>query len=253
MRLTVIGCSGSFPGPDSPASCYLVEQGGFSVLLDLGNGALGPLQRHADIRALDAILLSHLHADHCLDMTSLYVARRYHPDGPPARSVAVHGPRGTRDRIADAYRTQRGEHGPDLAGIFTFADFVEGGSVGVGPFTVRVARVAHPVPAYALRLEAGGRALVYSGDTGPCPALVELSDGADLALYEASCLSGRDNPPDLHMTAAQAAEQASAAGVPSLVLTHLVPWNDPQESWAEARARFDGELALAAPGMVVEL
>jgi len=253
VRLTVIGCAGSFPGPDSPASCYLVQHDGFSVLLDLGNGSLGPLQRHADIRALDAILLSHLHADHCLDMTSLYVARRYHPDGPPARTIAVHGPRGTRDRIADAYRTHRSEPGPDLAGIFTFADFVEAGPAQVGPFTLRVGRVAHPVPAYAIRLEAGGRSLVYSGDTGPCTALVELSRGADLALYEASCLSGRVNPPDLHMTAAQAAEHAAAAGVPALVLTHLVAWNDPQESWAEARAAFDGELALAAPGMVVEL
>jgi ribonuclease BN (tRNA processing enzyme) len=230
-----------------------VEQDGFSLLLDLGNGALGPLQRYADIRALDAILLSHLHADHCLDMTSLYVARRYHPDGPPARTIAVHGPHGTRDRISDAYRAHRGEHGPDLAGIFSFTDLVADSPVAVGPFTVRVARVAHPVPAFAIRLEAGGRSLVYSGDTGPCAALVELSRGADLALYEASCLSGRVNPPDLHMTAAEAAGHARAAGVRSLVLTHLVAWNDPQESWAEARAVFEGELALAAPGMVVEL
>jgi len=230
-----------------------VAHEGFAVLLDLGSGALGPLQRHADLRTLDAVALSHLHADHCLDMTSLYVARRYHPEGPPARRVAVHGPRGTRDRIAAAYRAQRGERGPDLEATFAFADLVEGTPVGVGPFTMRVARVAHPVPAYAIRLEAGGRSLVYSGDTGPCPALVELSRGADLALFEASCLDGGDNPPDLHMTAAQAAGQARAAGAASLLLTHLVAWNDPQQSWAQARAEFEGELALAAPGMVVDL
>ncbi|MDQ1641319.1 MAG: hypothetical protein QOJ90_670, partial [Actinomycetota bacterium] len=79
MRLTVIGCSGSFPGPDSPASCYLVEADGFRVVVDLGNGALGPLQRHCAIGDIDAVLLSHLHPDHVMDVLSLYVARSYDP------------------------------------------------------------------------------------------------------------------------------------------------------------------------------
>src|SRR5712691_9314386 len=82
MRLTVIGCAGSFPGPDSPASCYLVEADGFRLLLDLGNGALGGLQRHAGLFDIDAICLSHLHGDHCLDMAAYWVARTYAPDGP---------------------------------------------------------------------------------------------------------------------------------------------------------------------------
>jgi ribonuclease BN (tRNA processing enzyme) len=82
VRLTVIGCSGSFPGPDSPASCYLVESGGFRLLLDLGNGALGALQRHVGLYDIDAVCLSHLHADHCLDLCAYYVARTFHPDGP---------------------------------------------------------------------------------------------------------------------------------------------------------------------------
>ena len=76
MRLTVVGCSGSFPGPGSPASCYLVEADGFRVLLDLGNGALGALQRHLQARDIDAVLLSHLHADHCIDL--LRALRRPH-------------------------------------------------------------------------------------------------------------------------------------------------------------------------------
>ena len=67
MRLTVIGCSGSFPGPDSPASCYLVEHDGFRLLLDLGNGSLGVLQRYIALDEIDGIALTHLHADHCLD------------------------------------------------------------------------------------------------------------------------------------------------------------------------------------------
>ncbi len=251
MRLTVIGCAGSFPNTRSAASCYLVEHEGTSIVLDLGNGSLGPLAAHTDPRALDAVVLSHLHADHCLDLTALYVARKYHPEGPPP-PLAVHGPAGTRQRIADAYRAAADEPAPDLDLVYRFVDHGPE-PVRIGSLTVRVARVAHPVAAYALRVEAGGRALVFSGDTGPTPALVELSRGADLALYEASFLTGPANPRDLHMTAREAGEHARAAGVPHLVLTHLVSWNDPDASLAEARAAYDGELALAAPGMVVHL
>ena len=81
MRITVIGCSGSFPGPEGPASCYLLEAEGFRLLLDLGNGAVGALQRHASLDSIDAVCLSHLHADHCLDICPFWVARTYSPAG----------------------------------------------------------------------------------------------------------------------------------------------------------------------------
>lgn len=252
MRLTVIGCSGSFPSPLAPASCYLVEHDGASIVLDLGNGSLGPLAARTDLRTLDAIVLSHLHADHCLDLTSMYVARKYHPDGPPAQPLAVHGPAGAAQRMADAYRVAPGLGEANVELIYRFHELTDAPRE-IGPFTVTVAPVAHPVPAFAIRVSAGGRALVYSGDTGPCESLVELSRGADLALYEASFLTGGDNPVDLHLTAAQAGEHATRAGVPRLVLTHLVSWNDPTQTLAEGQEAFDGELALAAPGMVVEL
>lgn len=97
MRLTIIGCSGSFPGPDSPSSCYLLEAEGFRMLLDFGNGALGALQRHLGLYDVDAICLSHLHADHCLDMCPYHVVRTYSPEAccpgcrctrPPTRAGA---------------------------------------------------------------------------------------------------------------------------------------------------------------------
>ncbi len=159
---------------------------------------------------------------------------------------------GTARRIADAYRTAPGESVDGLERIYRFVDHSPD-PVQVGPFLVTVARVAHPVPAYAIRVAAGGASIVYSGDTGPTPALVELARGADLALFEASFLSGVANPRDLHMTGVQAAEHAAEAGVGRLVLTHLVAWNDPMATLAEGRSAFDGEVALAAPGMVVEL
>src|SRR4029453_15288028 len=82
MRLTVLGCAGSFPGPDSACSAYLVEAEGFSLLLDFGTGALSALQRFGDLRQVDAILLTHLHCDHMLDVCSYVVVRRWAPDGP---------------------------------------------------------------------------------------------------------------------------------------------------------------------------
>jgi ribonuclease BN (tRNA processing enzyme) len=248
MRLTVVGCSGSYPGPDSPASCYLVEHDGHRILLDLGNGALGPLQRYADLFEIDAVVLSHLHADHCLDLTSYYVVRKYNPWG-PAPTIPVLGPTGTADRMARAYDMP---DEPGMTGEFDFRDHLA--DTEVGPFRIRTAPANHPVEAYAIRVDAGGRSLVFSGDTGPTDALVELSRGADLALYEASFLSRYpDLPADLHLTATQSAEHAMRAGVGRLLLTHLVPWTPQDETREEAAAVYDGDLRLATPGLVVDI
>ena len=98
MRLTVVGCAGSFPGPDSAASCYILEAEGFRLVIDLGNGALGPLQKFIGLFGIDAICLSHLHADHCVDLYSYSIARTYSPAGLQP-SLPVYGPAGTCERI----------------------------------------------------------------------------------------------------------------------------------------------------------
>ena len=104
MRLTVLGCSGSGPGPASPASGYLVTAGATRLLMDLGNGAFGALLRHADPWRLDAVVLSHLHADHCADMSNLVVHRRYDPAPPPTpATLPVHAPSEAAERLAAAY------------------------------------------------------------------------------------------------------------------------------------------------------
>jgi ribonuclease BN (tRNA processing enzyme) len=248
MRLTVVGMAGSFPGPDSPASCYLVEHDGHRIVLDLGNGAIGALQRYADPYAIDAVVLSHLHADHCLDLTAYYVMRKYRPAG-PAPVIPVLGPTGTADRMAAAYDLPEE---PGMTGEFEFHDHVD--VTEVGPFRITTAPANHPVEAYAIRVEAGGRSLVFSGDTGPTDALVELTRGADLALFEASFLSRYENlPPNLHLTATQAAEHAMRADVDRLVLTHLVPWTPQDETREEAAAVYSGHLDLAAPGLVLDI
>jgi ribonuclease BN (tRNA processing enzyme) len=215
MRVTVIGCSGSFPGPDSPASCYLLEAEGFRLVLDLGNGALGVLQRYAELFGIDAICLSHLHADHCVDLEAYWVARQYTAGG-PLPPIPVHGPRGTAERLA-------GFSGDDLP----------------------------PIETYGFRIEHAGWRLAYSADTGESDALIRLAEGADLLLCEASFLDAPDNRPNLHLSARQAAEHAVRAGVGELVLTHLVPWHDRDRSLAEAAAVYQGPLSLATSGLML--
>jgi ribonuclease BN (tRNA processing enzyme) len=248
MWITMIGCSGSFPGPDSPASCYLVESGGFRLLLDLGNGALGALQRHAGLGDIDAVVLSHLHGDHCLDMCAYAVARTYGPDG-PLPPIPVYGPAGTADRLARAQGTNLGS---GMQQAFTF-ETLQPGTRQIGPFEVTAGHVNHPVETFGFRLAADGQVLAYSADTGESASLVQLAHSADLLLCEASFLDGQPNPPDMHLTGRQAGEHAARAGAGGLLLTHLVPWNDQRVVLAEASAAFSGPAWLASPGATVDL
>jgi ribonuclease BN (tRNA processing enzyme) len=252
MKLTIVGCSGSFPGPDTPASCYLVEapyEGRtFRLLLDLGSGALGALQRHVDLDEIDAIALSHLHPDHCIDLCGYYVVRKYHPTGPRPQ-LPVYGPDGTRERMARAYDLPPG-HGMDEQ--FDFVTYPEA-SFNLGPFTLDVARVDHPVPAYAVRVTHEGRTLVYSGDTGRCSGLEDLAKGCDVLLCEASFMADETNPPGLHLTGREAAETAEVSGVGRLLLTHIPPWHDRAAVLAEAAPYFDGPVQLVNPDATYDI
>lgn len=246
MDLTIVGCSGSFPGPASPASSYLAVADGFKLLIDVGNGAFGALQRYTSGEAIDAVLLSHLHSDHCLDMCSYMVFRTAHPAGPLPR-IPVYGPAGTPDRL-DLASGGRGDH--PMAAAFDFVTLTPG-KTEIGPFAVTADVMNHPVETFGIRLEQGGRAIAYSADTGPTERLVSLAGAADVLICEASFTDGPDLPADLHLTARQAGEHATRAGVGRLVLTHLVPWNSRSVSLAEAATSFGGPLSLAEPGQVL--
>ena len=260
VEFTVVGCSGSVSGPDSPASSYLVqapyEDRTFTLVLDLGPGAFGALYRYLDPSRVDAFGFSHLHPDHCFDLCAYFIAARYSPTAPwPAQPV--YGPPGTRDRIGRAYEVLQPDGGGETARAisrhFDYRDWAQ--SQQIGPFLVSVVEVEHPVKAYAIRVEETGGAggsLVYSGDTGPCDALIQLATGVDLLVAEAAFLQGR-NPAGVHLTGRQAAETASRAAVGALVLTHIPPWYSPQVVYHEARPHFDGELSLATPGATYDV
>jgi ribonuclease BN (tRNA processing enzyme) len=250
VKLTIVGCSGSMPGPDGPTSCYLVEHDGFRLVVDLGSGAVGALQRHMDLAELDAVLISHLHGDHCLDMCPLYIARRYAGQRRESR-IPVLGPLGAAARIGAAYDAF-GDPSHDLSREFAFGDIST--LTEIGPFQVTVARMAHPVPTFGIRLEADGATLAYSGDTGPTPDLVALAEGVDVLLAEASDPDVPGRPTALHMCGREAGEAANQAGVGALILTHLPPWANAAQTLAGAVDAFPGgAVSLAEPGMVVHV
>ena len=246
MELTVLGCSGTFPGPSSPCSGYLVEHDGFRLVLDLGAGALGALQRHIDLLDVDAVYISHLHADHCIDLVAYSYARRFHPKGVPP-TLPVYGPAGTAERICNAFEV------PPQMGLLDVYDFreVPVGEQQIGPFTVRTVRSNHPIECHAMRIEAGGRSLTYSGDTGECDDLVALARGTDVFLCEASWPDSPDNPPGVHLSGREAGEHAQRAGVGTLLLTHIVAFTEPEAMVEEARSAFEGEVALAVCGTTI--
>ncbi|MDB1089521.1 MBL fold metallo-hydrolase [Streptomyces sp. ACA25] len=251
MKLTVVGCSGSFPSADSACSSYLVEADGYRLLLDLGNGALGELQKYCGLYDIDAVALSHLHPDHFIDMCGYFVARYYRPGSGRCAPVPVYGPAGTEERLTTAYADTPSEK--SMSEVFDFHTLESGGVFTVGPLTVRTARMRHPVQTFGFRVEYEGRSLTYSGDSGPCRRLEELARDTDLFLCEASFTDGRENLPDVHLTGLEAGECARDAGARRLVLTHVPPWTDAQVNLRDAKSVFGGPAELARPGAVYAL
>ena len=198
MRLTVIGCTGSFPGPNAAASCYMVSTiddlgKTWRIIVDMGNGALGTLQSHINLEDIDAILISHLHPDHCIDLSGLHVAVKWNPNGWSKGPIPLYGP-------SDIHQYLVNTHGlpiePGMHTEFEFHEWNNHAEVKIGPFTVTPHVVVHPTKEpYALRIECetseGKTVLTYSGDTDSCIGLIEAARDADLFLCEAAYQEGR--------------------------------------------------------------
>lgn len=236
LSVTVVGCSGSFPGPHSAASCYLiestVEDETTRVVLDLGSGSLGQLQRYVDPFDLDAVIVTHLHADHFMDLTGLYVLRKYHPSRTASERLPVYAPKGMFKRLQLAYYgsadMKRGEQ-------FDHRRVTDCAVIEIGSLRVTPRQVDHPIEAYGYRFESPAGTVGFTGDTDTCPALTPLLQSADLVLADGAFVTGRDETRGIHLTPRRAAEAAIAAGgVKRLVLTHIPPWNDAEACRAEA-------------------
>lgn len=250
IDLTVIGCSGSYEGPGEPTSSYLVtvpsaDGGAYRILMDCGSGALANLQRAIDPSTIDLILISHLHADHFLDLAGLEVYLAYHPLI-SCPTLPVYAPAGLEERLSAA----TGNPDPIPPGAsraaFSFFDLADGISFSAGAATVTVVQVEHPVPAFGFRIEVGEKVLAYSGDTDSCEGLLTLARDADLFMAEAGYIEGRDDHfTGIHLTGTRAGEAARDAGARSLLLTHIPPWTQPEIPLEEARAVYAGPVEHA--------
>jgi len=242
--LTVLGSAGGAPTRTNPASGYLVESGGTAIWLDAGTGTFMELARHTDPGTLAAVVLSHIHVDHCTDVFGLYGYLAFGPSG--IVPVPVFGPIGASEHLS-AFARAGEEH--VFHSVLDLVDVVAGSAVAIGDVSIRFGRAVHPVPALVTRFDTPDGSIVYSGDTGPGSDLAELAKGVDVLLCETTIAGERSAQTyPYHLTAGEAGRVAAEAGVSQLIVTHLASGVDPDRALEEAAAEFHGKIGLAEPG-----
>jgi ribonuclease BN (tRNA processing enzyme) len=210
------------------------------------------LQRYVNPNDV-TVLLSHLHADHCLDIPGLLVWRRYGPDPAVERGV-LYGPVDAPVRLGVASAEIGGEC-DDLSDTLEVRAWAEREPVKFGEISVTPYKVFHPPESYGLRIvDTDGTVLAYSGDTAVCAEVEELARGADVFLCEASWTHEPGNRPSgVHMSGVEAGEVARRAGAAELLLTHIPPWGSREDVLAEARAAFGGPTRAVSAGDTFEI
>jgi ribonuclease BN (tRNA processing enzyme) len=252
MRLTILGSSGGYPGPNNPSSGFLLEHAGARLWIDAGHGTFSALQRVVDYTKVDAILVSHVHPDHCVDLYGLNIALRFRQEG--VLRKRLYCPREVWERAP----LLLGDPPEGEAGFrqgFDFQPVEAGGVAEVAGLRVSFLRTDHPNYCLAMRFESEEGILTYSADTGPGADLAGFARGSDLLLCEATYQEGLVGAP-VHLTARQAGETALRAGARDLVLTHVWPAFDPARSVEEARqtaSAGDIHVEWASPGGVFEV
>lgn len=235
LSVTVLGNAGSYPGPASACSGYLVQGGGASVLVDAGPGTMANLQEHLELDQLDAVVLSHSHPDHWTDFMVLRTALKWDLE---RTDLPVYGTEELR-HMADVIA------GSGLPPTIDWQVVGGGDTVDIGPLAVTFSVTDHYVDTLAVRVDHAGRSLAYSADTGPAWSFSSLGDGIDLALCEATYATDDEAAGVLHLSAAQAGAMSRDAGVARLVLTHLYPGSDPELHRRHAEEAFGGPVSIA--------
>lgn len=237
LELVVLGCSGSYAASGGACTGFLVRSPGASVWLDTGPGTLANLRDHLDFAELDAVVLTHEHPDHWIELPVFYNALLHYEPRPP---LPVYGTAGTR-ALAVRFCSP-------LDAVFDWTTVADSDEVTIGDQRWRFSRTDHYVETLACRIDAGGRSLVFTADTGPGWSATAFGDGIDVLLSESTFLAEREPERILHLSARQAATMASDAGVGTLALTHLAPIEDGDAHLAEAGAHFAGPVRLVAVG-----
>jgi len=248
VELIVLGASGTWPTAGAATSGYLLRHQGFNLWVDAGSGTLANLQRHIPVSEIHAVLISHAHPDHFVDLYPCFYARHYGDLGEPGLPVVV--PTG----FGEVLVRLMSEDGESLLrAAFDLREVGPGETFELGPFRVRTEPMAHlELVALGFRVEAGAACLAYTGDTGSTPAIEDLARDADLLLSEATWQDD-DEPLPFHLSARQAGAHARRAGAGRLVLTHIWPTRDPEVSRKQAADEFAGPIDLAIEGMRLEV
>ncbi len=245
LRVSVLGSSGSYASPDNPCTGFLLRSDRATVLLDCGPGTLGPLQKLIDPSELTAIVLSHCHPDHWMELPVLRNVLMFFC---PVEEIAVYGTAETR-RMDDSVHVRHPTHGDPIRWTVIGAD----STLSIGDQSWSFSLTDHSVETLACRVDVGDSSFAFSSDTGPGWSVGELGSGIDLAICEASFLSPMEGQGIPHSSARQTGESARRAAVKKLVLTHLPPGSDPSQHVAEAEEAFGAEVELAEPGVTFEI
>jgi len=246
LRVTVLGSSSSIPRPGRACSGYLVEGGGSALATDLGTGALSNLRRVMPSERLDAVVISHMHADHFIDLIPMRYELKYGPRNSSKRPKLYLPPGGEvmlRNMVNAFARESPHDFINEVFEVHTFDPNVP---LQIGETTVRFAQTVHFIPTFATRYEVDGSSICYSSDASPDRGLTQLARDANLFLCESTLLPNeREYGPRGHMSAAEAGLTAHDACVERLVLTHYPTETNPAQLYSEAQARFDGSIAVA--------
>jgi ribonuclease BN (tRNA processing enzyme) len=261
----VLGKSPSWQDAGGACSGYLLQQGEHNVLLDCGNGVFAKLREHVDYVDVESVLVSHMHADHFLDLVPYSYALTYAPKQQP---VPVHTWPGTADPArprlivppdaGELLRRVVGAWGNDdlVESAFALEEYAAGDTVDVagGALRATFTPVPHFIDTFAVTVEAeGGGKLAYSADTRPGDEIVDVARDADLLIIEATLPRPERTGVRGHLTPEEAGEHAKRAGAKRVVITHIS--DDLGEDWAreEAERGFGGPVEVAREGATYEI
>ncbi len=244
-RLVVLGGCGAWPEPGRGCSGFLLEYDGFRLVLDLGYDTLSTLLHHlgsTTADGLDAVVITHEHPDHMVDLHGLFRARWF--GRPGSAPLPLYAPPGVVDKLRAIEDDDQGA----IAEVFSWNP-LPAGPHQVGAFRLESLDLPHFVPNAGVRLSAPDLVVAYTGDTGPSPVLADLGRDADLFIVEATD-RGQDQSASrrMHLTSSEAGKIAAEAACQRLMLTHFWPGTDRRIAVANARRSFQGPVLVADEG-----
>jgi ribonuclease BN (tRNA processing enzyme) len=264
MRLTVLGKSPSWQDADGACSGYLLEDGDTAVLLDCGNGVFSKLRKFRDYTAVNAVVLTHLHADHFLDLVPFAYALTYAPRQQPVPvdrwpgtdtpcRPKLYAPKGA----VETFRRVVGAWGNEdlIENAFDIEEYHENSAPKVGSIEFQFHAVPHFIETFAISASStnGGGKLIYGADCRPTDTLVRFAHDTDVLLIEATLPRPERTGQRGHLTPREAGEHGKAAGARRLVLTHISDELDWLWALEEASDAFGAKVELASEGAFYEV